>query len=116
MSNLRTITYAIHLDEGLIVSRVGRELAWPILDYKAIGEGGDFSKPLKYYLDKLPLESVGREWPRLYWTKKIPVSWKNLHREFWGMKPLPNVLPDIIVPPVEVLEKKQQARLRGGWA
>lgn len=78
MANLRTIQYAIHKDDGIVVSRVGRELAWPVIDFQSIGQDGDFTKPFDYNLAKFPLR----------WTKKIPVPLKNRHRKFWGMKPL----------------------------
>jgi hypothetical protein len=26
---------------------------------------------------------------RLRWSRKVPLAVKNLHREFWGIKPLP---------------------------
>lgn len=88
MANLRTIQYAVHRDDGLVVSRVGSELAWPVLDFKAIGQDGDFTKPFTYNLQKFSLEAARHDWPRLRWTKKIPVPIKNLHRTFWNMKPI----------------------------
>lgn len=84
---MRTIQYAIALD-GHVYSRVGSEVAVPVLDYEKIGEGGDFSKPLKYHLEKLPVFALVGEWADLWWTRKIPVQVKNAHREFWGMRPL----------------------------
>lgn len=85
----KRITYAVHQFDGIVISRVGNELAWPILDYQAIGEGGDFTKPFKYNLEKMPvLRTSTYDWSRLHWTKKIPVPLKNLHRAFWGMPPL----------------------------
>ena len=99
MSNLRTITFAVHRDNGLVISRVGNELAWPVLDFPAIGMGGigddgveyepgDFQGPTRHYLDKFPFSQVGGEYRHLKWTKKIPLYLKNRHREFWGMKPV----------------------------
>lgn len=95
----RFITYAVH-DEGFIVSRVGNELAWPVLDFGGIGMGGterstgkafekgNFTGPTNYDLEKVQVHSC-REWRSLRWTKKIPTVNKNEHRVFWGMKPLP---------------------------
>jgi hypothetical protein len=86
----RIITYAIHKDEGVVISRVGSEVAWPVLDYERIGESGDFSRPLVYHLEKMPVLSIpGTEWQRLRWTKKVPVKLKNRHRLFWGFAELP---------------------------
>jgi len=85
------ITYAVAPD-GLVVSRVENQLAWPILNYAAYAKtsaaSGDFRGPFTYSLAKVPVFDVGREWDSLRWTKKIPVAMKNLHREFWGFKPL----------------------------
>ena len=87
------ITFAIHTD-GFVVSRVNSELAWPILDYAAIGQGGDgfkkgdFNGPIKYNLEKISVFSGSDEWSQLRWTKKIPIEIKNIHRKFWGMKEL----------------------------
>ncbi len=87
---IRIITYANHKDDGLVISRVGSEIAWPVLDYERIGEGGDFTGPLLYHLEKMPILSVpGTEWQRLRWTKKVPVQLKNRHRTFWGFAAIP---------------------------
>jgi len=85
---MRHITYAVHGRDGLVISRVGSELAWPILDYDAIGKDGDFTSPLQYKLKTIPVHEAIREWAMLKWTRKIPIEIKNLHRAYWGMKPL----------------------------
>ena len=79
----RIIQYAEDLDSGLVVSRVGREFAWPILQYDKIGEGGDFTKPFEYELERVGVFSTGPI--RLRHTRKIPTTLKNTHRKFWGM-------------------------------
>lgn len=84
----RVIHYAIHKDEGTIISRVGSEVAWPVLDYAAIGTDGDFTQPFRYDLETMPVLSIGHEWGRLRWTKKIPIAIKNLHRAYWGFPAL----------------------------
>ena len=90
---MKTIQYAIH-EDGYVVSRVGSEVAWPVLDYDAIGRGGDgypvgnYYGPNRWTLNKIPVHHVGTEWVLLKWTKKIPLSDKNEHRKFWGMKPV----------------------------
>lgn len=87
------IQYAIHREEKMVISRVGDEVAWPILNYEKIGQGGDYRAPLEYNLEKCSVRSIGREWDMLVWTKYIPTAMKNDHREFWGMKPLPVEAP-----------------------
>lgn len=88
----KIITYGVEHDTGLVYSRVGSECAGPVLDFEAIGQGGDgyepgdFRGPTRYTLEKMPVYEVYRY---CRWTKKIPVEIKNIHREFWGFKPLP---------------------------
>jgi hypothetical protein len=92
----RIITYGIEHDTGLVYSRVsnapsGQECAGPVLDFEAIGQGGDgyapgdFRGPTRYTLEKMSVYDV---YPYCRWTKKVPVEIKNLHRKFWGFKPL----------------------------
>lgn len=87
---MRQITYAVDPD-GVVISRVGREVAWPVLDFEAIGKDGDFSGPLTYNLVKMDFYEAMRHgvYRTLRWTKKIPMPLKNRHRVFWGMKKLP---------------------------
>ena len=92
---MRNITYAIHEISGYVVSRIGSEVAWPILDFDAIGRGGkgfaagNFNGPIIYKLDKFLVFGIGRvDWNALHWTKKISKKEKNKHRKFWGLKPL----------------------------
>lgn len=88
---MRVITYGVERDTGLVYSRVDSECAGPVLDFEAIGQGGDgyepgdFRGPMNYKLEKMSVYDV---YPYCRWTKKIPVAVKNLHREFWGFKPL----------------------------
>ena len=77
---MRTIQYAIDKETGLVVSRVGSELAWPILDYP--------SSNFQTKLEKIPVFTVGVSWPMLVWTRKLPKVIKNIHREFWGFSKL----------------------------
>jgi len=84
---MKHITYAID-EDGIVVSRVGSELAWPVLDYDAIGMGGDFRGPMLYHLERVTVGSATHEMRSFKWTKKIPCRLKNRHRKFWGMKPL----------------------------
>jgi hypothetical protein len=84
----RIITYAVSKDDGMVYSRVGSEIAYPVLQYNKIGENGDFTKPLEYKLEKSSVFDLAYYWQSLRWTKKIPTELKNRHREFWGMKPV----------------------------
>jgi hypothetical protein len=83
------LQYAYHREGGYAISRRGDELAWPIMDFAGIGKNGDYKAPIKYDLKKIPVLEVGREWSLLVFTRFLPVAHKNLHREFWGLKPLP---------------------------
>ena len=84
---MRNITYAIDLDTGLVVSRVGNELAWPILDYEEMSPENNYA--MNYHLEKMSVYSaVTYCWSALKWTRKIPVEIKNIHRRFWGFKEL----------------------------
>ena len=83
---MRTITYAIN-GTGLVVSRVGSELAWPILEYDKMLPENNYE--MDYHLEKITVFSVaGHIWDMLKWTKKIPQELKNKHREFWGFSKL----------------------------
>jgi hypothetical protein len=89
----RSIRFAFNREDGHVISRVGNVLAWPILDFQAIGKNGDYTQPFQYNLEKIDVLQVGREWDSLYWTKYIPTEMKNIHRKYWGMKPLPVEVP-----------------------
>lgn len=103
----RNITYAVYDgDDGTYtVSRVGSELAWPVLDFAGIGMGGlerstgavyaagDFRGPTNYDLGKVSVYGCP-SWTSLRWTKKIHLNDKNRHRAFWGLKPLKPTLPN----------------------
>lgn len=104
---MNNIQYAIHREDGLVISRVGNEVAWPVMDFEGIGKGGDYRKPIDYNLEKMNVHSIGREWQMLVWTKYVPTELKNKHRAFWGMKPLP-----VEDPPRTVKELCQRHKTR----
>ena len=79
-----TITYAVDPD-GLVVSRLGNEYAWPVLDWDAMTPDNNF-RP-KYHLEKFLAVSLFLTFT-LRQTRRVPTAIKNLHREFWGMPPL----------------------------
>jgi hypothetical protein len=102
----RIITYGIEPD-GTVISRVGSEVAFPVLDFEGIGMGGDgfepgdFRGPTRCNLEKSGIHAYFRHgdvrYPEVRWTKgfgtthgtpPIPLEIKNAHREFWGFKPL----------------------------
>ena len=83
---MRTIQYAIDKETGLTVSRRGSQIAIPILEYSnMIGQN---HYQTTYILETCGIFSFGEEFNRFAWTRKIPVEIKNIHRKFWGMKPL----------------------------
>lgn len=83
---MRTITYAIEDSTGFVASRVGNEIAFPILDYEGMTPENNFAT--LYALEKMSVISVASWISDLQWTRKIPVEIKNLHRAFWGMPAL----------------------------
>lgn len=100
---LRVIRYGIEKETGIVVSEVDGVMAYPVLDFAAIGQGGDgyapgdFNGPTRYYLEKLPAAERYQVYPGITWTKgrgnthgvpPIPLEIRNRHRAFWGFKPL----------------------------
>jgi hypothetical protein len=83
---MRIIRYAVESGTGLVWSRVGGEVALPVLDYDNMTPENNF-KPT-YHLEKLDTGYAIIPWRQLKWTKKIPTELKNRHRSFWGFKPL----------------------------
>jgi hypothetical protein len=90
----RVITYGIDDESGLVYSRVGDQVAVPVLDFEAIGQGGDgyapgdFRGPTRYTLEKCSVYDIRDEWAGIRWTKQVPLPVKNAHRQFWGFPPL----------------------------
>ena len=79
---MKTIRYAIDTDTGLVISRVGSEIAWPILDYKDMQPENAYV--MNYSLVKICVSQVASRWDTLKWTRKISKTIKNTHRMFWG--------------------------------
>jgi hypothetical protein len=72
---------------GQVVSCVGSEIYWPVIDYDSATPENSFT--LAYHWEKLPIASLmPAEWNSLRWTKKVSLETKNFHRQLWGMKPL----------------------------
>ena len=84
----RTIQYGVDSDTGLVVSRVGSEVAWPVLNYDAMIPDNNFAA--HYHLERFALLAVASGIrAAIRWTRNVPISIKNRHREFWGMRLLP---------------------------
>jgi len=82
---MKNITYAVDMETGLVYSRVGSEVAVPVLDYDGMVPENNFKT--NYNLEKMYVLSLSiSQWNCLKWTKKIPKDIKNLHRKFWGFK------------------------------
>ena len=83
---MKTIQYAIDTEMRTVVSRVGSELAWPVLDFENMRPENNYT--MNYYLEKISVISACSSMYYLKWTRKIPKRIKNLHRRFWGMEEL----------------------------
>ena len=81
----RIITYAIDKVSGMVFSQVGSEMAVPVLDYEGMTPENNFQTA--YYLERVSVFTAHLG-TNLLWTRKIPNALKNVHREFWNMKPL----------------------------
>jgi len=83
MSRFRTITYMIDTNEGLVYSRVGNEIAIPVLQWPP-----KCLKNLQYKLEKFNIFEVAIDIKDCIHTRKISLKIKNKHRRFWGLKPI----------------------------
>jgi hypothetical protein len=83
----RVIIYGIDQDTDLVVSRVGSEVAWPVLQFEEMLPENNFAPTCR--LESMPILSLAGCYQQIKWTKKIPTELKNRHRTFWGFKPLP---------------------------
>jgi len=80
------VTYAV-MPTGQVVSRVGSDIYWPILDYEGMNPSNRYT--IRYKWERFSVHSVSpAEWNTLVWTRKIPLEIKNFHRQLWGMKPV----------------------------
>lgn len=84
---MKTLSYGINLETGLVWSRLDSEIAFPVLAFEQMLPENNYTAPL--ILEKASiLDVTGRVWEGLKWTKKIPKEIKNEHRKFWGLKEL----------------------------
>lgn len=87
---MKTIQYAIDRYTGLVFSHMrvhghSMGVAIPVLDFDHMKPENNFETI--YNLEIFDIYSA-YQGTNLVWTRKIPNFIKNLHREFWGMKPL----------------------------
>jgi hypothetical protein len=93
-----TIQYAIDVHSGRVVSQIGDEFAWPILDYEGMTPANHFQT--NYHLEKVNIKELyhpGSGLHTLLHTRKLPLRIRNYHRAFWGMPPVkasPRYCPD----------------------
>jgi len=73
----------IDAELGEVMSRVGSEVAIPVLDFEGMTPDNGYA--MTYNLEKFSVFEL-RHYNRLIHTRKIPISIKNKHRKFWGMK------------------------------
>lgn len=81
---MRTIQYGIDTETGLIWSRVGSEVAIPILNYDGMRAENNYC--MSYFLEKMSVLQALPTINYIKWTRKISTEIKNIHRAFWGMK------------------------------
>jgi len=79
----RRIMYGIDRD-GVVYSRVGSEMAFPVLDF--LGMRPENGYRMVYNLEKDSIFSVMCSGVVITWTRKIGKEIKNIHRAFWGFK------------------------------
>lgn len=87
---MKTIQYAIDRNTGLVFSKYLEHgsiigVAIPVLDFEHMKPENNFETIYNLEVFTIYEAYQGTD---LVWTRKIPNSIKNLHREFWGMKPL----------------------------
>ncbi len=91
---MRRLMYGEDEDSGCVVSRLGSEYAWPVLDFEGIGQGGegyepgDFRGPMRYQLERISIFGVGSCRPTPLAPAKVPRELRNRHRTFWGLEAL----------------------------
>lgn len=86
MSRYCTIKYMIDPDEGMVYSRIGDEVAIPVLDWEGMKPENRYKT--SYNLEKFHVRDLVGCYGHLIKTRKIPQAIKNMHRKFWGMKKL----------------------------
>jgi hypothetical protein len=104
---MNTIQYAFDTDTGTVWSRVGDQVAVPILDFAGMRPENNWQ--MNYKLEKMPVhELYGPSFYYLHWTKKLPLVIKNFHRKFWGMRPIKHKPTDKYCPDCGQYKKHQK--------
>lgn len=80
------IQYAVDTGTGMVISRVGSEIAVPVLQFDKMMPENNFTP--QYELEKMDVIAIAPCWNHYKWTRKIPSELKNVHRQFWRMKTL----------------------------
>ena len=80
----KIIQYVVDNETGMVISRVGSEIAVPVLQFDKMLPENNFKA--QYELEKMDVIAIAQCWENYKRTRKIPVEIKNLHRAFWGMK------------------------------
>jgi hypothetical protein len=83
---MNAIRYGIDRETGLVWSRVGSQVALPVLQFDRMVPENNFQTI--YELEKMDVIEVIGSLRSVKWTRKVPTAIKNLHREYWHMKPL----------------------------
>lgn len=84
---MKTIQYGIDTTTGLVWSRVGSQVAVPVLQYNKMTPENNFQPT--YELERIDvIHTAGHAYNSVIWTRNIPIEIKNRHRKFWGMKQL----------------------------
>ena len=86
MARFRTIQYMVDPVMSMVYSRVGDELAIPVLDFEGMKPSNNYQ--IFYNLEKFKALEVAGTIGHVIRTRKIPLEIKNYHRKFWGMKPI----------------------------
>ena len=89
MARDKRIRYGVDLDTDMVISQRldNFECAWPILVFE--GANPDNNWQMDYELEKIKSTDIPNSvYYNIKWTRKIPIKVKNVHRKFWGMKPL----------------------------
>jgi hypothetical protein len=83
---MNAIRYGIDRETGLIWSRVGSQVAVPVLQYDKMVPENNFKAI--YELEIFDVIELVGSLGSVKWTRIVPIQIKNMHRELWKMKPV----------------------------
>ena len=84
MARGNTIGYMIDPLTNGIWSRVGSEIAIPVLQFSEMTPENNYAT--KYKLEKFDAVAIAYHIKDTIRTRKVSKEIKNIHRKFWGMK------------------------------